>query len=230
MLEWRRITPSYENWPVVEVASSESRPGPPSGSPDETLLRWCQDAAIGEQVARLPRDDQRPPPADAARLERPSVLKGIRRERLDRSLRPVYDDLLIDSLRESGDLDELQERLARIPPEECSPHAWQAIENVAMARLARMARDRDPVRGFARALDLWDGVIRLPGRPARSSRATHRAGRRDGARRSSPALEPLAHRLRRAGDELAARPGQSPQTAIIAAERARIESRIGAGS
>ena len=38
---------------------------------------------------------------------------------------------------------------------------WQAIETMSMARLARMTQDSDPVRGMARALDLWDEVIRL---------------------------------------------------------------------
>jgi hypothetical protein len=228
---WRRLEPSSEDWPVVEVTASGSPPTADSARPDETLLRWCRDAAIVELVASLDPDDRRPPPAGSPRLESLSVLKRIRREQLDRNLRPIYDDLLIDALRDAGELDELQARLARIPPDECRPRIWQSLENVAMARLARLAGDRDPVRAFVRSLDLWDGVIRLSWPagsefPAQLTERVATMAHADPPRRLSPWLD----RLRRAGDELAARPGQSPQTAIIAAERARIEARIGAGS
>ena len=223
--DWWRITPSYENWPVVEVAASESSPGSASEGSDEALLMWCRDAAIGELVASPAPDGRRPPASD-----RLPVLKRIRRERLDRGLRPIYDDLLIDALRESGDLDELHARLARIPPDECRPRVWQALETVSMARLARLAQDRDPARGFAQALDLWDGVIRLswPAGSEFPAQLTERVAalvQADAPRRLGPWLE----RLRQAGDELAAPPGQIRHGAVVAAERARVEARLGPG-
>ena len=58
--EWRKMVKSYEDWPVVEVTASESRPATSTGGYDETLLRWCLDAAIVELEANLPVDDTAP--------------------------------------------------------------------------------------------------------------------------------------------------------------------------
>ena len=226
--DWWRITPSYENWPVVEVAASESRPGSDPKGSDEALLRWCQDAAIGELVASPPPDDRRSPLAVSRRLHRLSVLKRIRREQLDRSLRPIYEDVLIDALRASGDLDELHGRLARIPPDECRPRVWQALETGTMARLARLAQNPDPARGFDRALALWDEAIRLSW-PAGSEFPAHLTERVAALVQAdaSNRLRSWFDRLRRAGDELAAEPRLRSHVAVVAAERARVEARIG---
>ena len=226
--EWQRITPAYEDWSVVEVAGPESNLGPVAEGSDESLLRWCQDAAVGELLASPTPDNRSPAVYGSGHLGLISVLKRIRREQLEPSLRPIYDDLLIDALRASGDLDELQARLARIPPRECRPRAWRALETTSMARLARMAQDRDPVRGFARVLDLWDGVIRLSWPagsefPAQLTERVSAMARADATRRLGPWLD----RLRKAGVELA---GQSRQAAVIAAERAQVESKVGPGS
>ena len=100
--EWQRITPAYEDWPVVEVAGPESNPGPVAEGSDESLLRWCQDAAIGELLASPTPDNRRPAVTGSRHLGLVSVLKRIRREQLGRSLRSIYDDLLIDALRDAG--------------------------------------------------------------------------------------------------------------------------------
>ncbi len=226
--EWRKMVKSYEDWPVVEVTASESRPATSTGGYDETLLRWCLDAAIVELEANLPVDDRSPSLAGSRQPERLSVLKRIRRNQLERSLCPIYEDLLIDALRDSGELEELHLRLTRIPPDERRPVVWQAIENTAMARLSQMAQDRDPGRGFARALDLWDGMIRLswpadPDFPAQLTERVSAMAEADAPRR----LAPWLNCLRKAGPELGARPGPSSLATVIAAERARVEAKLG---
>ncbi len=227
--EWRRISPSYEEWPVVEVAASEFRPGAVSAASDETLLRWCQDAAIFELLSGFTSNDRGTKTAVSRPADRLSILKQVRREHLEEGLRSVYDESLIDALRESGELDELQARLSRIPSDECGPRVWQAIENLAMIRLALLAQDRDPVRVLNRALDLWDGVMRLSW-PAGSEFPTQLTERvsalvqADATRRLGPWLD----RLRKAGNELAARPGPIAHAGVIAEERVRVEARVAA--
>jgi hypothetical protein len=225
---WRRIAPQYADWPVVAVAAQGRNLAPaldrsPETSEDERLA-WCRAAAIAEltapprraapeppRPAGLPSPSEGPgsPPADPRGGEWLSVLRRIRRDGLDPRLRPVFDDLLIDALSESGAFDELHARLARIPAEECRPRVWEALESGAMTRLARWARDRDPARGFARVLDLWDEVIRLPWPagwefPAQiTPRPDHGTGLRPGrVRPRAPSLavaRPAPPRRRRAG-------------------------------
>jgi hypothetical protein len=155
------------------------------------------------------------------------VLRQIRRSGLDPRLRPVFDDLLIEALSEAGAFDELHAHLARIPAEECRPRVWEALESGAMTRLARWARDRDPARGFARVLDLWDEVIRLPWPagwefPTQITERVSALAESDARRR----LAPWRDRLLRAGGELARQPREF-RHAVIAAERMRIEAQLG---
>jgi hypothetical protein len=244
--DWRRITPRYADWPVVEIAAQGRSLIPPlEGSPeasDAERLAWCRDAAIAEWTARAGHawaDPARPagsrsrsrgsgsPPADPQPTEWLSVLGRIRRDRLDSQLRPVLDDLLIDALSESGAFDELQSRLARIPPEECRPRVWEALETGAMARLAHWAQDRDPARAFARMLDLWDEVIRLPWPagwefPAQITERIAALAESDAPHR----LKPWRDRLLKAGNDLALGPRQF-RHAVIAAERLRVEAKLG---
>jgi hypothetical protein len=240
---WRRIAPQYAAWPVVEVAAQGRSlvPAPERTSPtsEDARLAWCQAAAIAELTAppgRAASDLARPaglrfqpdsPSADPRPDEWLSVLRRIRRDGLDPQLRPVFDGLLIDALSEAGAFDELYAHLARIPAEECRPRVWEALEYGAMTRLARWARDRDPARGFARMLDLWDEVIRLPWPagwefPAQLTERVSALAESDAARR----LLPWRDRLLRAGGELASRPRGFPH-AVIAAERIRIEANLG---
>jgi hypothetical protein len=88
------------------------------------------------------------------------ALKEIPREQLDPGLRPAFDELIVDILSQSGEWDELQARLSRIPPAQRAPRVWAAMEAGAMFRLARAARDSDPERGRARARELVDEVSR----------------------------------------------------------------------
>jgi hypothetical protein len=158
-------------------------------------------------------------------------LRRIRRDRLDPHLRPVYDDLLIDVLSESGAWDELQVRLSRLAPDEGRPRVWMALETGATTRLARLAQDPDSTRGFSRSLDLWDEVIRLswPAGSEFPSQFTERVAalvRYDASRR----LKPWHDRLRRAGAEMATRPRQFLHASVVATEQTRVETEIGSHS
>jgi hypothetical protein len=203
------------------------------------LLAWCRDAAIVELTAIPPQDHIRSAPESTSgsaaaaggeeppRWDRLSVLRRIRRDRLEPHLRPLFDELLIDALREIDAFDELRSRLARIPPDQRGSRVWQAIETAAAARLAQLARDRDSARAFARALDLWDEVVRQPWPagwefPEQLTARVAAMAEADARRR----LPPWHDRLRHALDDLAARPGPSPHAVSLAAERTRIEARL----
>ena len=174
--DWRAIAPEYADWPVVQIAPPVAAPVPPPEhrkfKSEDEKLRWCLDAAIGELTPPLalggPARLGRGPAAGNGFLSSNVrladwrlVLRQVRRDRLDLRFRPVFDDLLIDALGEIGALDELQKRLAQIPPEECGPRVWLALETGAMGRLARLAQEKDPAESFARALNLWEDVMRL---------------------------------------------------------------------
>jgi hypothetical protein len=236
---WRWIAPEYAAWRVGEIAGPDGRPGPPAESAapssEDARLAWCRDAAIGELVG--PSTDRRPaapsdgpgsPAADTQPVDWLGVLRGIHRDRLDRRMWPVLDDLLIDALSEAGAFDELHARLIRFPTDERSPRVWQALESCTLARLARLAGNSDRARDFGRAMDLWDEVIRL-GWPSKSefpSQLTERVAglaALDGGRR----LGPWRDRLRRVQDEMAAKLERSSREAVVAAELKRVEDQIG---
>jgi hypothetical protein len=240
---WTRIASESADWPVVAPGSSPLPVPAPAGAgssagPDDDLLTWCRDAAIIELTAMSPGDLRRP---RAPRLSVPgaaesegrgwlSVLKRIHRDRLDPRLRPILDDLLIDALSESGAFDEMQSLLARIPPDQRGLRVWLALEAGAAARLAWLAQDPETGRAFARALDLWDSVIRLSWPagwrfPAQFTERVAAMAQADARRR----LAPWHDRLRRALDDLAAQPRSSPHTAALAAERTRVETQLGRG-
>jgi hypothetical protein len=153
---WRELAPAHADWPVVEVAMPPGSPAPGDEEASADLrLQWCRDAAVGE-LSGGTSADRRPGP------DWRSTLKQIRREQLHPRLRPIFDELLIDAMSQAGEWDELQSRLSRIPPAECRPRVWAAMETAAMARLARAARDPDPERGHARLRELREEVMRLP--------------------------------------------------------------------
>jgi hypothetical protein len=152
----------------------------------------------------------------------------VRRDRLDRRLRPLFDDLLIDALGEIGAIDELRWRLAQIPPDECGPRVWIALETCAMDRLARLGQLRNPVESFARALDLWHEVMCLywPGAspfPAQFTERVATLAAADARHRLGSWLD----RLRRTEQAMNAQQGRYPHVAVVAAERARIEAKLG---
>jgi hypothetical protein len=191
--DWQETSGAYKDWPVAEVIAGGPSPHSDPDLADDGLLRWCQDAAIGELVASRPAAGRGDPPAEPRRLEWRSVLGRIRRDRLDPGLRPAYEDLLIDAMRESGAFDELQSRLARIPADERRPRVWQALESGAMSRLARLAKKGDSapeLRASPRSLGrghppLLAGRLGVP-------RAAHRTGLRAGPGRRLQPSDSLA--------------------------------------
>ena len=221
---WAKISASYASWPAEAIAVTMTKPGPAAESSD-SLLRWSLDAAIFDLVHETTKVAERP--SHEGRL---AVLRRIRRDRLDRSRRPIFDDVLIDALSETGDWEEMHARLARIPDAECGPRVWQALEAETTARLAQAAMDRDPVRGFNRALEVWDSAIRLAW-PARSDFPAQLTQRVAGLAQfdASQRLKLWLDRLRLTGDELAAMTRPMPHAAVVAAERTRVESQLGHG-
>ncbi len=153
---WRKLATAYANWPAAEVAVPAEVPATGDVEPPaDRRLRWCHEAAIAE-LSGTSLAAHRPPDPDWR-----SALKRVYRDQLDPRLRRAYDDLLIDALSGSGEWDELHSRLARIPPAECGPRVWAALETGAMFRLARAAREPSPERRLARVSALRDEVTRL---------------------------------------------------------------------
>jgi hypothetical protein len=147
---WRERSPAHAGWPVVEVAVPSGGPAPGDAEPPaDRWLEWCRNAAIGELVGGTSADWR-------------SALREVRRDRLSPWLRPAHDELLIDALSQAGEWDELHARLSRIPPAECRPRVWAALETAAVFRLARAARDPDREQGHARAQEIQNQVMRLP--------------------------------------------------------------------
>jgi len=223
--DWRTIAPEYANWPVAEIAArtagSTQTVGRRVFDSEDERLRWCLDAAIGDLAGPAS------PGASSPSRDWLGVMREIRRDRLDRGLRPLFDDLLIDALGEVGAGHELLRRLGRIPPAECGPRVWQALETCGMERLARLAQERDPAGGFGGALELWDQVIRL--KWPKGSRFPSQFTERVAALVATDDRERRLwlERLRSAGDMMAADPGRYAHAAVVAAERARIECLLG---
>ncbi len=216
---WRKLDPAYDAWAVVELAATGEPP--PLGGDEASagrLLEWCRTAAIVEAAGGGPR------PGNGWH----KALRDIPRERLAPRLRGVLDDILIDALGQTGEWDELRSRLVKVPPGELGPRAWIAIETGTMQGLARAGREADAERGFTRALDMWDEAVRLhwPGGsdfPDWMTRRVANMAEADAGR----GLPAWRDRLRRTADEMAGDRARFPYVLVVAAERVRIESRLG---
>jgi hypothetical protein len=240
--DWQKVATEYASWPVLEIARHRMTPRPArtDAGPDfdDRLLAWCQDAAIAALT-------QRPPPAGprmqapdlaggptrqdagSARIDWLAVMRQVDRARLEPSNRAVHDELLLDALSQTGDFDACYSLLARIPPDDLSPHAWQALETLAMSRLAQLDPDADRARGFAKALALWDDLIRLPW-PERSDFPAHVTARMTSLARADASrwLAAWCDRLGRASAELATRPGASSRAAAVTAAHTRVRAEL----
>ncbi len=225
---WRQQDPSYAAWPAVDV-DAPAEPPPPSGNDGASAARrldWCLAAAIFEAAHAGPGRQARPLASSRPGTDWPKVLATLPRDRLEPRKRAILDTLLIDALTRSGDWDELVSRLTRIPAAELTRRDWIAIETATMQRLARAARDSDGERGFTHALDLWDEAIRRPW-PAGSdfpewiTRRVANLAEADESRR----LPAWRDRVRRASGEMAGDRVRYPHALVVAAERARLESR-----
>jgi hypothetical protein len=249
--EWRTIAREYADSRISEItnplvrideACNDLAANPDSGDYlDARRLSWCLDSAIAESADSSPRDSRGGSPASGSRRVGKSAGPGARsdwrssmrlidRDRLQRKLRPIFDELLIDALSELGADEELQTRLSRIPSQEKSPRVWMTIETCATVRLARLNQDRDLARGFRRALDLWSEVIELPW-PKGSSfpgQFTERMTAVASAE-GSHSMQAWLIRLRTETEKLNARPNEFPHASAVAAERKRAEEKIGHG-
>jgi hypothetical protein len=235
---WQGLALEYARWPATLVTAGDTPMRSSSGrlafDSDQDRLQWCLDTAIGNLTKPLTRNHSagngKGPQTETGQyraVEWLSELRAVRRERLLPRLKSIYDDLLIDGLEETGALVELQARLAAIPPDECGPRVWSAMERSAMGRLARLAGTGSSSDSLAGALDLWDEVIRLPWPkgcefPAQVTERVAALIAVDPSRR----CEPWFARLSRAVDALTAEPGRFHQAAVVEAERRRIESQL----
>jgi hypothetical protein len=169
--EWAKAAAAHDLLAVVPVVAMDAKAHSPGGNNDEGYdsekLQICIDAAIAEAAMANPIGAATAG-SGAAGVARSSqrgndwrtLLRQVRRERLEEELRLTYDELLIDALEQIGSIEELQAALAKIPPEEASPRVWQAHELCAFDRLARLVQDRTG-ETFDAALRIWDEAMSL---------------------------------------------------------------------
>jgi hypothetical protein len=170
--QWTKAAAAHDLLPVAPIVAMDAERNPPVGMNedgyDAEKLQTCLDAAIAEAATANPIG-KTAAGSQARRLATNSsqrdadwrtVLRRVRRERLEEGQRRVYDELLIDALEQAGALEELQSILAGIPAEEAGPRVWQAQELCAFERLSRLARDRSS-ETFDAALRIWDEAMGL---------------------------------------------------------------------
>lgn len=137
---------------------------PGAEGPEDLRLKWALRTAIFlTQTGARP---QQP-------IDLPGVLLGIARDRVDPTLRPLYDDLLVDTLLQAGRAPELINRLEKIAPPERSPSVRRHLETAQTAALQRAATARNE----RQALALWAEVVRAPGSRDFARTFTERVGR-----------------------------------------------------
>ncbi len=122
------------------------RPIPGPGVSDDLRLTWALQASIADSA----------PVARISTGAIADVLRAIRRERLTEPFGPLFDELLTDVLLRDDRLDELHERLTRIPPGQRSASVRHVLEWCQVSRLRSLVTDHDADRAQA----LWDEVIR----------------------------------------------------------------------
>jgi hypothetical protein len=239
-IKWWNRVPDRAHWRVLGLTAppryGAKRPEPPEFGTDDDRLVWCLDQAIAHLRAEDSPDQpafhsgavDEVTPTKAQAIDWRSVLRGIRRDKLDVTHRPFFDELLIDTLNQTGSFQELQARLSRIPAGESSPLVWETIETCAFYQLARLVAGEDATVAYRAALDLWDEAIRLPWPPDQSfpSHFTERISalaEADAPRR----LAAWHERLKRAADLLAANRQRATQATVVRAEAARIAAKLG---
>lgn len=153
------------SWGPVDGWRSYGEYLPPAPNAAEGLrLNWALKAAIFRlQTGTAPRQ----------KTDLPGTLLGIARDRLEPPFRPLYDDLLADTLFQAGRTAELIDRLSRIPPAERSPAVRRHLETAQTAALQRAASTNN----FRQALSLWGDVIRARGSRDFARVFTERVGR-----------------------------------------------------
>ncbi len=225
--EWLKQDPTYAAWPAVELPTE---PGTAVESDNDAFV-WCARAALAQFVNYPAGDSAASKSVSAAASSRPDwrqVLRQIHRERLPPARRSAYDEILIDTLRASGEISELSDRLARIPPGERGVRVWLAIESCAFMRLARAVRSQAGAEGFHQALTIWNEIIRMPWPqqeefPAQLTERVASLAAAGGSRQVSAWREQVA----RAASDLSGQPKAFNHIAVVQAELRRVDSLAG---
>jgi hypothetical protein len=232
--KWSKDAAPHDMTGLAPIAALDTNVRPPvevrESGYDAAKLQFCVDAAIAEAASPFPiskpsaaRQLNKTTSPSRQRTDWRTVLRQIRRDSLEDRVREVYDELLIDALEEVGALDELQARLARIPPEEAGPRVWQAHELCAFDRLSRLTQDRSS-ETFDAALLIWDEVMglswpkgsRFPGQL--TERVAAMTGVDPGRR-----LALWHEQLRKTAERLEPRRERFPHVGAIVTERTRVE-------
>jgi hypothetical protein len=151
-------------WAPVDAWPAYAEYRQPEADASEALrLNWALKTAIFRSQTGVTPQRQ---------VDLPATLLGIARDRLDASLRPYHDALLIDTLLHAGRHAELLDRLTRVPPAERSPDLRRHLETSQTHALMRAAAAKD----FRQAVNLWSDVIRAPGSRGFAQTFTTRVG------------------------------------------------------
>ncbi|MFO0951273.1 MAG: hypothetical protein U0835_08995 [Isosphaeraceae bacterium] len=141
MAEW----PAVAAWPAYTEYQV-----PAETDPDDLRLKWALQTAIYRQqtgvVAQLKTDLA-------------AFLLAIARHRVSPTLRPLYDDLLADTLTQAKRVNELVAQLGLVPPDDRPPNLRRHLETAQAVALQR-AMD---VADFRQASTLWIDVVRAVG-------------------------------------------------------------------
>jgi hypothetical protein len=212
----------------VEVITANLPPLDPTANA-ATQLQGCLTAAMAVLCQPDPGQDgiiQAPiDPPDLRPWQ--AALTAIDRQELERARRPVLDELVIDTLLSRGELSRVDDWLERVPPAECRPRLWDALESTVMSRLAELVR----AQSVGPVLDLWERTIRRPW-PSGSAFPSQLTDRLTRVVDSDPDRYREAFR-RRVTEAAAARDfaaDQSPYAAIIKSELARMNARDGSAA
>jgi hypothetical protein len=233
--QWAKAAAAHDLLPVVPIVAMDAAANPPVGTYEDGFdaekLQFCIDAAIAEAATAKPIG-KTPAGSQASGSANPrqrgtdwrTILRQVRRDRLEEGLRRAYDELLIDALEQVGALAELQSSLARIPPEEASPRVWQAHELCAFDRLSRLAQDRTS-ETFDAALRIWDEAMGLSW--PRGSRFPAQLTERVAAMTGVDPERRLAiwqQQLQKTAERLELHRERYPHVGAIVAERDRVET------
>jgi hypothetical protein len=132
--------------------------------PESERFHWALKTAIFRlQTGKPPRQ----------KAEIADVLLAIARDKLETALRPLYDDLVSDTLLQANRGTELRELLVRVPADARSPNLVRHLETVQTSALQRAVASNDLRLGVS----LWQEVIRVKGSRDFSRMFTERVGK-----------------------------------------------------
>ena len=184
--------PRLAAWPLIagwpEYGEYQT---PEAGAPESQRLTWALRAAIFQvQTRTKPR----------RQVDIAATLLGIGRDRLDAALRPIRDELLVDTLLHEGRTSELIDQLIRVPPGERTPSLKRHLETA----IARSIQNATNSRDFRQGLALWNDLIRVPESKDYVRVMTERVGRlADSPARLSDWRDRLRTALKTAGPDAA---------------------------